>query len=76
MAPAGVRSFDGIITLTRLLNKRYRPVETQRKTQGILKSMLPPGLPGAFKVRTAVRRNRTAHTPRDMSNLIRAVTRH
>ena len=44
------RRFEGILTLTRLLNKRYRPADVQRMTRLILLSLFPAWLLPAFRV--------------------------
>lgn len=45
------RRYDAIIDLTRQLNRRYPTArETQLTTRGILNSLFPSWLPGAFKV--------------------------
>ncbi len=44
------RRFEGILTLTRLLNRRHRPAEVQRITRIILLSLFPVWLLPAFKV--------------------------
>jgi len=42
--------FEGILTLTRLLNRRHRPADVQRITRIILLSLFPAWLLPAFKV--------------------------
>jgi hypothetical protein len=46
------RRYDAIIDLTRRLNNKYQQAgQVQEATRGILNSLFPSWLPGAFKVR-------------------------